>query len=176
VSFLQKAKDAAALAGEQAKAAAAQAGGQARALADRAGDEETQARARAQAGVAGAKAKVAIGTARRGLNTIVERIDPGVLADLIIKATALQEVTNRELRKKRSPYRIQEITITATIPPGVNFAIGRVGDIDDDAPSVADSVMLVAEQGLDAETILSLDAEGEVESGDLADEDPAGPA
>jgi len=171
VSFLQKARDAAALAGEQAKAAAAQAGGQARALADRAGDEETQARARAQAGVAGAKAKVAIGTARRGLNTIVERIDPGVLADLIIKATALQEVTNRELRKKRSPYRIQEITITATIPPGVNFTIGRVVEIDDAGSVATDSTALITEEGLDAETILSLDADGEVVTSDLVGED-----
>ncbi len=179
MSFLQKARDAATLAAEQAKTAAGHAGDQARALADRAGDEETQAQARAQAGLAGAKAKVALGAARRGLNTVVERIDPGVLADLIIKATALQEVTNRHLRQKGSPYRIQEITITATIPPGVNFAIGRVGDMGEDAASASaasDSTTLLAEEGLAAETILSLDAEGEVVTSDLSGEDRAGAA
>ena len=32
--------------------------------------------------------------ARRGVTTVIERIDPGTLAELIIKATALQEMTN----------------------------------------------------------------------------------
>ena len=67
-----------------------------------------------------------MGAARRGVSTVVERIDPGVLADLIIKSTALQEMTNASLREKQSPYRIAEIAITASIPPGVTFAIGRI--------------------------------------------------
>ena len=50
-----------------------------------------------------------MGAARRGVSTVVERIDPGVLADLIIKATALQEMTNTSLREKQSPYRIAEV-------------------------------------------------------------------
>ena len=32
--------------------------------------------------------------ARRGVTTVVERIDPGTLAEVIIKATVLQEMTN----------------------------------------------------------------------------------
>ena len=54
---------------------------------------------------------------------------------LIIKATALQEMTNAALRKKRSPYRISEVVISASIPPGVSFSIGRGDDIDDEIPS-----------------------------------------
>ena len=72
-----------------------------------------------------------MGAARRGVSTVVERIDPGVLADLIIKATALQEMTNASLREKRSPYRISEVGITASIPPGVTFAISRIDDIEE---------------------------------------------
>ena len=64
----------------------------------------------------------------RRVSTVVERIDPSVLADLIIKATALQEMTNSSLREKQSPYRISEIGITASIPPGVTFSIGRLDD------------------------------------------------
>ena len=72
-----------------------------------------------------------MGAARRGVSTVVERIDPGVLADLIIKSTALQEMTNASLREKKSPYRIAEVNIAASIPPGVTFAIGRVDDQGD---------------------------------------------
>jgi hypothetical protein len=70
----------------------------------------------------GQQARAAMGAARRGVSTVVERIDPGVLADLIIKATALQEMTNASLREKRSPYRINEVSIAASILPGVTFA------------------------------------------------------
>ena len=72
------------------------------------------------------QARQAMGAARRGISTVVERIDPGVLADLTVKATALQEMTNASLREKRSPYRISEISIAASIPPAVTFAIGRI--------------------------------------------------
>ena len=72
-----------------------------------------------------------MGAARRGVSTVVERIDPGVLADLIIKSTALQEMTNGSLREKQSPYRISEVNITASIPPGITFAISRMDDKDE---------------------------------------------
>ena len=49
----------------------------------------------------------------------------------MIKATALQEMTNKSLRLKKSPYRISEITISASIPPGVTFAIGRIDDVEE---------------------------------------------
>jgi len=77
---------------------------------------------------AGQGARDAVGMAKRGVNTVIERIDPGVLADLVVKATALQEMTNRALRTKGSPYRIAEISITASIPPGVSFAISRLDE------------------------------------------------
>ena len=72
-----------------------------------------------------------MGAARRGVSTVVERIDPGVLADLIIKSTALQEMTNTSLREKQSPYRIAEVNITASIPPGITFSISRMDDKDE---------------------------------------------
>ena len=72
-----------------------------------------------------------MGAARRGVSTVVERIDPSVLADLIIKSTALQEMTNGSLREKQSPYRISEVNITASIPPGITFAISRMDDQDE---------------------------------------------
>ena len=69
----------------------------------------------------------------------IERIDPGTLAELIVKATALQEMTNASLRQKGSPYRIAEISISASIPPAVSFAISRVGDEPEEEASSATS-------------------------------------
>ena len=105
----------------------------------------------------GQQARAAMGAARRGVSTVVERIDPGVLADLIIKATALQEMTNSSLREKRSPYRINEISIAASIPPGVTFAIGRI-DVPEEALTGAElsSEKLVEEQ-VPGEAVISLD-------------------
>ena len=76
----------------------------------------------------GRGAKDAMGQARKGMATVVEKIDPSTLAELIIKATALQEKTNASLRDKQSPYRISEISISASIPPGVSFAISRIDE------------------------------------------------
>ncbi len=121
MSFLQKAKDAADKAAGEARAAAAKA-------ADRAGDPTTQAEARLRMAQAGIHAKRAAAFGRKSLTTLIERIDPGVLADLIIKATALQEKANASLRDKQSPYRISEIVITAAIPPQINFSITRLDD------------------------------------------------
>jgi len=106
----------------------------------------------------GQQARAAMGAARRGVSTVVERIDPGVLADLIIKATALQETTNSSLREKRSPYRINEISIAASIPPGVTFAIGRI-DIQEETPTGTEvsSAELVDELPEADETVIALD-------------------
>jgi hypothetical protein len=136
--------------GEQAKVVGSQMGEQARVMGEKAQDPVTQARAKRQAAEA-------VGKARRGVNTMVERIDPGTLADLIIKSTALQEMTNRALRKKGSPYRIQEIVITASIPPGVGFSIGRVHDDEAHGQEMVSSVDLVEESKLGDEAIVSLD-------------------
>ena len=117
MSFIKRAQEAAAAAAEQAQQAAG--------LASRsAADPATQEKL-------GQQARAAMGAARRGVSTVVERIDPGVLADLIIKSTALQEMTNSSLREKQSPYRIAEVNITASIPPGITFAISRMDDKDE---------------------------------------------
>lgn len=79
---------------------------------------------------AGVQAREALGIARKGLAGVVDKIDPGMMADLIIRTTALQEKTNIALQLKRSPYRIAEIVISASIPPAVSFTIARVKDPD----------------------------------------------
>ena len=114
MSFIKRAQEAAAAAAEQAQHAAGLASKQA-------SDPATQEKL-------GQQARAAMGAARRGVSTVVERIDPGVLADLIIKSTALQEMTNSSLREKQSPYRISEVNITASIPPGITFSISRMDD------------------------------------------------
>ena len=144
MSFLKRAQEAAAAAAEQAQQAAG--------LASKtAADPATQEKL-------GQQARAAMGAARRGVSTVVERIDPGVLADLIIKATALQEMTNNSLREKQSPYRISEVGITASIPPGVTFSISRIDDKDEVVTgatvSSADLVDDLTESG---EAVISLD-------------------
>jgi hypothetical protein len=134
VSVFDKAKQVARDAAEQASDGARQVAGQAgRAAADVAAraavtarDPETQEKARHALAEAGRQAKGAAGAARRGVATVIERIEPGTLADVIIRATAIQEKTNEALRRKGSLYRIAEIQISASIPPGINFAIGRL--------------------------------------------------
>jgi hypothetical protein len=79
---------------------------------------------------ASVQAREALGIAKKGLATVIDKLDPGMMADLIIRTTALQEKTNQALRSKRSPYRIAEISISASIPPAVSFAIARVDDPD----------------------------------------------
>jgi len=136
------------LAAETARAKASEAAGAASRTAQ---DPETHERLSLQA-------RQAMGAARRGINTVVERIDPGVLADLVIKATALQELTNDALREKRSPYRINEISIAATIPPGVNFAIGRIdGREEEPKGDVISSEDLVEQLADPTEAVISLD-------------------
>ena len=104
--------------------------------------------------------------AKRGLVTALERIDPGVLADVIIKATLLQERANTSLQQKGSPYRIAEIGIGASIPPSVNFTIARVGE------PTGEPAMWQAEAAEDGSTITALDG-STLEDADL--EAMAGP-
>ena len=74
-------------------------------------------------------------SARAGavLNSFIEKINPGLLADLIIHATSAQEKANKALREKGSQYRISEMYLTASIPPQVGFYIARLGDAEEDA-------------------------------------------
>ena len=144
MSFLERAKQAA----EQARHAAE---GTAREVADR---------ARAEAPGAAEKARAAAGKARQTLVTAIERIDPGLLADVVIKATALQERANAALRAKKSAYRIAEITVTATIPPQIGFSIQRVGDATEwDLEQGVDSAILVAGGAVDPTTVDALGAD-----------------
>jgi hypothetical protein len=151
VSFIQRAREAAETAAAKAQEAAA-------AATRTAQDPGTAARINRGLSSAGQGAKEAAGFARKSMNTIVERIDPATLAELIVKATALQEMTNKSLRSKGSPYRISEISIAATIPPGITFAIARI----DDEPEALTDVVLTSEALLEAEpdaheVVLSLD-------------------
>ena len=144
MSFIKRAQDAVASAAEQASHVAS-------AATKSASDPETQERL-------GQQARSALGAARRGVSTVVERIDPGVLADLIVKATALQEMTNASLREKDSPYRISEISIAASIPPGVTFAIGRIDDVEEVLTGdTVSSEELVDRQADTGEAVISLD-------------------
>jgi hypothetical protein len=103
-----------------------------------------------------ARARQALGRAKRGVATVIDRIDPGVLADVVIKATALQERANEALRTKGSPYRISEIGIGAAIPPSVTFTIARI-EVYEGAGQVVDSVELVKTAVVDSATIQALD-------------------
>ena len=144
MSFIKRAQEAAAAAAEQAQHAAGLASKQA-------SDPATQEKL-------GQQARAAMGAARRGVSTVVERIDPSVLADLIIKSTALQEMTNTSLREKQSPYRIAEVNITASIPPGITFSISRMDDKDEVVTGTTVSSSTLA-AGLDdgGEAVISLD-------------------
>jgi len=114
--------------------------------ADRAAEQ-----AKIAAAQAGVQAKAATEKVKRGLT-------PERLADLIIKATALQERTNTTLREKGSPYRIQEISVTASIPPNIGFTIARLAD-----PEVVGRVVESAEilERLGEDAVLDLEPEVE---------------
>lgn len=147
MSFLERARQAA----EQAAKTAAEQGSKAAAKVDATlRDPATKARAEA-----------AMKKARRGLTTALERIDPGVLADVVIKATSLQERANARLREKGSVYRISEIGIGASIPPSVTFTIARVDDPDADAKSsleiLAGAAPTDAGAATASEAVVSLD-------------------
>jgi hypothetical protein len=103
-----------------------------------------------------ARAESALRKAKRGFTTALERIDPKILADVVIKATSLQERANESLRERGSLYRISEIGIGASIPPSVNFTIGRVTDAESHG-LVDSNTLLAADAATTAETIVSLD-------------------
>ena len=84
--------------------------------------------------------------ASAALNAFVEKINPGLLADLIIHATSAQEKANMALKDKGSQYRISEMYLTASIPPQIGFYIARMGDTEEvaAAPPVKAPVKKVA--------------------------------
>lgn len=148
MSFIKKAQEAAVQAAEVARARAQDAAAAANRAATDPATAETLARG----------ARDAVGMARRGVTTVIEKIDPATLADLIIKATALQELTNKSLRKKGSPYRIAEISISASIPPAVSFAIGRIGEEPEEVLGDVVASSDLVDQSVEAsELVLALD-------------------
>lgn len=105
-----------------------------------------------------ARARSALNKAKRGFTTALERIDPKILADVVIKATSLQERANASLKERGSVYRIGEIGIGAAIPPSITFTIERVDDPN--KPGLNDSQTLLAQveaEGGAPETIVTLD-------------------
>lgn len=158
MSFFQKAKEAADRAAQQAREAADRTAQQARDARSKWEDPATQERMRQSMQSASQQAREAAAKTKKGLATIVDKIDPGLLADIVIKATALQERANASLRTKGSPYRISEIVITATIPPQVSFSIGRVGEVEEVLTGQeVDSTQLVAADAVIDEAVISLD-------------------
>ena len=103
-----------------------------------------------------ARAQTAVSKAKRGFTTALERIDPRILADVVVKATSLQERANASLQERGSVYRISEIGIGAAIPPSVTFTIARVDDADSHG-LVDSSTLLAADAAKAEETIVSLD-------------------
>ncbi len=126
--------------------------------------------AKAQDPATKAKVKSGLASAGRGARTMVERIDPGILAEVVIKATALQERANARLRAKGSIYRIGEIQVTASLPPGISFSIERVGDHDHEAtagaPQLSSTEILAEERAAGEEAIVSLDTEEQAAIGE----------
>ncbi|MEO8208336.1 MAG: hypothetical protein ABI598_04810 [Chloroflexota bacterium] len=149
---------------DRAKVAAGQVADQAKQAAETARQTATEQTARAQAAMSdpatAERARGALLKAKRRVATAIDRIDPNVLADVIIKATALQERANASLKAKGSPYRISEVGIGAAIPPSVTFAIARSDDpAGDGASNVAvSSTELLATLGVPGEgSIQALD-------------------
>jgi hypothetical protein len=160
MSFMDKARKAA----DQARQSAAQ---QVAAMTT----PEAKAEMREAASQVGGQVRGAAGHAKRGLVSALDRIDPGLLADIIIKATALQESANRTLRRKGSMYRIGEITITAGLPPQVGFTIERLGD----APEEAATGEMLSSSELESTVALDDDASDATEAS-LLDLVPAEPS
>jgi hypothetical protein len=104
-----------------------------------------------------ARARSALKKAKHGFATALERIDPRILADVVVKATSLQERANASLKDRGSVYRINQIVIGASIPPSIQFTIQRLDDID--APGLVDSSTLLAESAVagEPEAIVMLD-------------------
>ena len=170
MGLLDKAREAAEQAAEKAAGAADRASSQVRAAYASDAVRSAAGQARATAGQLGKATGEAVGNAatavadptnqahakeaatrslkraRSGVASMIDRIDPGLLADIVIKATSLQEKANRRLREKQSPYRINEITITAGLPPDVAFTIGRIEVEEEDIPPSTEAADVQADR------------------------------
>jgi uncharacterized protein YjbJ (UPF0337 family) len=134
-SAAESAADRASVASDQARVVAGQLG---RATGEAVGTATTAVTDPANQAKAKVTARAGLSKAKSGLSGMIDRIDPGLMADLVIKSTTLQEKANRSLREKGSPYRINEITITAGIPPDVAFTIGRIDVLEEDPAALGE--------------------------------------
>ena len=155
MSFLERAKQAA----NQAASTAAKVGVEVGREAAKVGtDVGTRMETTIRDPATQARARSALNKAKQGFTTALERIDPKILADVVIKATSLQERANASLKDRGSVYRIGEIGIGASIPPSITFTIERVDDPN--KPGLSDSQTLLAQveaEGGAPETIVTLD-------------------
>ena len=166
--MLDKMRQAAA---DQAKRAAEAAGRTASSAADSAiaaaKDPGNQARAKLaaqQAASATAKGagQVASG-AGKAVKGALDKLNPATLAEIVMKATTIQEQANAVLRKNGSLYRIGGIEIGAALPPSISFQIVRVGvELEEDNFGVLDGTEA------DAMGAVELDA-ADIDAVDLED-------
>ncbi|HUQ43063.1 MAG TPA: hypothetical protein VM451_01440 [Candidatus Limnocylindria bacterium] len=139
MTFMEKARQAAGVAAGAAAKVSVEVGSQAaKAGAELSSKAAHQAATTIRDPATKARAHAALRKAKRGFTTALERIDPRILADVVVKATSLQEKANLSLRERGSAYRIGEITIGASIPPSIQFSIERIDD-----PAAMDSTTLI---------------------------------
>lgn len=169
MTFMEKARQAAGVAAVAAAKVSVEVGSQAaKAGADLGSKAAHQAATTIRDPATKVRAQAALKKAKRGFTTALERIDPKILADVVVKATSLQEKANASLKDRGSAYRIGEIAIGASFPPSIQFSIERV---DDPEEVLHDSSTLMAKDptiGDTTATIVGLDGTA-VEAGVLAE-------
>jgi hypothetical protein len=160
MTFMEKARQAAGAAASTAAKVSVDVGSQAaKAGADLGSKAAAATAATIRDPATKARARAALKKAKRGFTTVLERIDPRILADVVVKATSLQEKANASLKERGSAYRIGEITIGASFPPSIQFSIER---IDDPGLELLDSSTLLEKAAADpnaavADAIVGLD-------------------
>jgi hypothetical protein len=179
MTFMERARQAAGQAASTAAKVSVDVGSQAaKAGADLSGRAAHATATYARDPATKARAQAALKKAKRGFTTVLERIDPKILADVVVKATSLQEKANASLKARGSAYRIGQIQIGASFPPSIVFAIERV---DDPHHELHDSSVLLAKvlegaegaEGIAPGTIVGLDgtAIDDADLDELEDED-----
>ncbi|HUG29201.1 MAG TPA: hypothetical protein VMQ65_01610 [Candidatus Limnocylindria bacterium] len=179
MTFMERARQAAGTAAVAAAKVSVDVGSQAaKAGADLGGRAAAATAATIKDPATKARARAALKKAKRGFTTALERIDPRILADVVVKATSLQEKANASLKDRGSAYRIGEITIGASIPPSIQFAIERVDDPENvllDSRTLLEKSANTSDQAapIEAETIVTLDgtAVAEADLDELEDEE-----
>jgi hypothetical protein len=93
-------------------------------------DPATHARAKVAAVGAARGAGRAAEGAGRAVKSALDKVNPDLLAGIVIKATSIQEQANAVLRANRSLYRIGGIEIGASFPPSISFQIIRAAELE----------------------------------------------